>query len=166
MTYKGWREPAEDVRLDGSGVRVALVASRFNESVCSGLLVGAESCLEEHGCGVDERTVVRVPGAWEIPQAASKLARTGEFDAVVGLGALIRGETPHFDYLAAAVAHALARVGLDSGIPTIFGVLTTDTVAQATARSGPGPGNKGREAAHAALSMVRLFRDIDRRGEG
>jgi 6,7-dimethyl-8-ribityllumazine synthase len=150
-------------RLDGSGIRVALVVSRFNDLVTAKLLSGAEDCLERHGCTAEQRTVVRVPGAWEIAQASKKLATRGEFDAIVGLGALIRGETPHFDYLAAQVSRGLAQIGLDSGIPTIFGVLTTDTIEQAMSRAGAKTGNKGWEAALSALEMVNLFRDLERR---
>ena len=149
--------------LDGAGIRVALVVSRFNDVVTAKLLSGAEDCLERHGCKADCRTVVRVPGAWELPLAAKKLAAGGGFDAIVALGALIRGETPHFDYLAAQVARGLAQTGLDSGIPTIFGVLTTDTTDQAVARAGAKTGNKGWEAALSALEMVNLFRDLERR---
>ncbi len=149
-------------RLEGSGVRMALVVSRFNGFVTSKLLAGAEECLELHGCVARQRTVVPVPGAWEIPQVAKKLARTGQFDAILALGALIRGETPHFDYLAAQVARGLAELGLDSGVPTIFGVLTTDTVEQAVARAGAKSANKGWEAALSALEMVNLFRELDR----
>ena len=146
--------------LDGSRIRVALVVSRFNDSVTDKLLDGAEHCLERHGCTAERRKVVRVPGAWEIPQAAKRLAREGGFDVIIGLGALIRGETPHFDVLAAEVARGLGQVGLDSGIPTIFGVLTTDTVEQALARAGTNSRNKGSEAALAALEMAGLFHDI------
>jgi len=152
---------AGEARIDGSGVRVALVVSRFNERVTDQLLAGAEECLERHGCTADRRTIVRVPGAWEIPLAARKLADVGSVDAIVGLGALIRGETPHFDYLAQQVARGLGQVGLDARLPTIFGVLTTDTVEQAVARSGGRSGNKGWDAALAALEMVRVFREID-----
>lgn len=148
--------------LDGTGIRVALVVSRFNDVVTAKLLSGAEDCLERHGCKSDCRTVVRVPGAWELPLAAKKLTTGGGFDAIVALGALIRGETPHFDYLAAQVARGLAQIGLDSGIPTIFGVLTTDTTEQAVARAGAKTGNKGWEAALSALEMVNLFRDLER----
>ena len=148
--------------LDGTGIRVALVVSRFNDMVTAKLLSGAEDCLERHGCKADCRTIVRVPGAWELPLAAKKLAARGEFDAIVALGALIRGETPHFDYLAAQVARGLAQIGLDTGIPTIFGVLTTDTIDQAVSRAGAKTGNKGWEAALSALEMVNLFRDLER----
>lgn len=143
-------------RLDGSRIRVALVVSRFNESVTEKLLDGAVRCLDRHGCGEKRRTVVRVPGAWEIPFAAKAVSAQGRYDVIIGLGALIRGETPHFDVLAAEVARGLGQVGLDSGIPTIFGVLTTDTVEQAQARSGAGSDNKGWEAALAALEMANL----------
>lgn len=146
--------------LDAGGVRVALVVSRFNEFITDRLLEGAEGCLERHGCAAATRTVVRVPGAWEIPQAAKKLADAAKHDAIVGLGALIRGETPHFDVLAAEVARGLGQVALESGIPVIFGVLTTDTVEQAIARSGGRSGNKGCEAALAALEMVQLYRHL------
>jgi 6,7-dimethyl-8-ribityllumazine synthase len=152
-------------RLDGKGVRVALVVSRFNDFVTAKLLSGAEDCLERHGCKAEQRTVVRVPGAWEIPQATKKLAERGGFDAIVGLGALIRGETPHFDYLAAQVARGLAQIGLDTGIPIVFGVLTADTIDQAMARAGAKTGNKGWDAALSALEMVNLFRDIERSSE-
>ena len=145
---------------DGSRIRVALVVSRFNDLVTEKLLDGAERCLELHGCTAERRKVVRVPGAWEIPQAAKRLARGGGFDAIIGLGALIRGETPHFDVLAAEVARGLGQVGLDSGVPTIFGVLTTNTVEQALARAGAKSGNKGWEAALASLEMAGLFRDL------
>jgi 6,7-dimethyl-8-ribityllumazine synthase len=150
-------------RLDGTGIRVALVVSRFNDLVTAKLLTGAEDCLERHGCTADGRTVVRVPGAWELPLAAKKLAAGGGFDAIVALGALIRGETPHFEYLAAQVARSLAQIGLETGVPTIFGVLTTDTIDQAMARAGAKTGNKGWEAALSALEMVNLFRDLERR---
>lgn len=150
-------------RLDGSGIRVALVVSRFNDFITAKLLSGAEDCLERHGCPAEQRMVVRVPGAWEIAQAAKRIAERGGFDAIVGLGALVRGETPHFEYLAPQVARGLAQIGLDFGIPTIFGVLTTDTVDQAVARAGAKTGNKGWEAALSALEMVNLFRELERR---
>jgi len=147
--------------LDARGVRIALVVSRFNDLVTSRLLSGAEDCLERHGGSADDRTVVRVPGSWEIPQAARKLAKTGQFDAIVALGALVRGETAHFDLLAAEAARGLAQVGAESGLPVIFGVLTTDTVEQAMDRAGAKLGNKGWEAALSALEMVSLFRRMD-----
>lgn len=148
-------------KIDGSQIKVALVVSRFNERVTAKLLTGAEERLERDGCSSDRRTVVHVPGAWEIPQAAKRLADSRRFDAVIGLGALIRGETPHFDVLAAEAARGLMQVGMDSGVPTIFGVLTTDTMEQAVERSGGKSGNKGWEAAAAAMEMADLFRRID-----
>jgi 6,7-dimethyl-8-ribityllumazine synthase len=144
--------------LDAREIRVVLVVSRFNELITERLLSGAEDCLERHGGDADSRTVVRVPGSWEIPQAARKLATSGQYDAVVALGALIRGETPHFDLLAAEVTKGLAQIAGESGIPVIFGVLTTDTVEQAMDRSGAKYGNKGWEAAQSAIEMVNLFR--------
>jgi 6,7-dimethyl-8-ribityllumazine synthase len=149
---------AGESRVDGSSLRIALVVSRFNERVTEGLLRGAEACLDEHGCGADRRRVFRVPGAWEIPALARRTAESGRFDAVVTLGALIRGETAHFDVLASSVAHSLACLAREADVPIVFGVLTTDNGAQAIARSEPGPRNKGREAARSALEMIALFR--------
>ena len=145
-----------DARLDGSDLRIALVVSRYNDCVTDRLLLGAQSYLDEHGCLSERRTVIHVPGAWELPLAASRIAGSGDVDAIVALGALIRGETSHFEHIAAAVAAGLARVALDSGVPTSFGVLTTDTVEQALARAGGVRGDKGREAAQAALEMALL----------
>ena len=136
------------------------MVSTFNDEVTARLLKGAEEYLERQGCSADCRTVVKVPGAWEIPLAARKLAERGKLDAIVALGALVRGETAHFDVLAAAVAGALAEVGRDCGIPLAFGVLTTDTLDQALARAGSGSSNKGWEAARAALEMVGVCRRL------
>ena len=146
--------------IDGQGLEVALVVSRFNEPVTSRLLQGAEDCLERHGCSSEHRTVFRVPGSWELPQAARKAVSMGQYDAVIALGALIRGETPHFDVLAAAVSHSLAQLGTESGVPVIFGVLTTDTAEQALDRAGAKKGNKGWDAALAAVEMVSLYRHM------
>lgn len=142
--------------LDGQGAKVALVVSRFNDFVTGKLLQGAEDCLERHGC--EDRSVYRVPGSWEIPPVVRKLAGSGQFDAVVALGALIRGETPHFDVLAAAVTRSLAQINLESTVPVIFGILTTDTVEQAIDRAGAKAGNKGWEAALSAVEMINLYR--------
>jgi len=147
--------------LDGKGVKVALVVSRFNDAITRRLLSGAEDCLERHGCSAECRSVLRVPGAWELPLAVNRLAERGGFDAIVALGALIRGETPHFDVLAAQTAKGLAEVGMRCGVPVIFGVLTTDTLEQAMDRSGSKGGNKGWDAALSALEMVSLFRGIE-----
>lgn len=146
--------------LDAKGMRFALLVARTNDLVGIRLLAGAEDCLERHGAPAEDRTVVRVPGAWELPLAASKLAKTGRFDAIVALGALIRGETPHFDFLAAEAAKGLAHAAIESGIPVIFGVLTTETLDQAMERAGAKGGNKGWEAALAAVEMVSLYRRL------
>ena len=147
-------------RLDGSGIRVALVVARFNDLVTSKLLSGAEDCLERHGCTEDLRTVVRVPGSWEIPLVVAKLAESGKYDAVIALSVLIRGETPHFDVLAASVSRGLADAGVETGIPVIFGVLTTDTLEQAMERAGAKAGNKGWDASLSAIEMVHLYRQM------
>ena len=145
-------------KLDAKGMRFALVVSRTNDFVASRLLAGAEDCLERHGAGANARTVVRVPGSWELPQAAARLAASGKFDALVALGALLRGETPHFDVLAAEVAKGLAQVAIQSGVPVAFGVVTADSLEQAIERAGAKSGNKGWDAALAAVEMVRLYR--------
>jgi len=144
--------------LDAKGLKIALVVSRFNDFITTALLRGAEDFLDRHGCPDKDRTVVRVPGSWEIPQVARKLAEGKKFDAIIALGALVRGETPHFDLLAAEVAKGLAHLGMESGIPVIFGVLTTDTVEQAIDRAGAKAGNKGWDAALSAVEMVNLYR--------
>jgi len=144
--------------LDAQGIKVVLVVSRFNDVITERLLAGAEDCLERHGCVEDNRTVVRVPGAWEIPLATRKLVQSGKFDAIVALGALVRGDTPHFDFLAAEVSKGLGQIALDADIPVIYGVLTSDTVEQAMDRAGAKGGNKGWDAALSAIEMVNLFR--------
>jgi 6,7-dimethyl-8-ribityllumazine synthase len=160
MTRSSMPSPAERPRPDGSRVRVALVVSRFNHDVSTRLLAGAEACLEQHGCTAERRRVIYVPGAFEVPQAARKLALSGKYDAIIGLGAVIRGETAHFEYVAGAAAQGLAQVGLETGVPTAFGVLTTETLEQAMARAGSGADNKGWEAAVSALEMAGLFREL------
>ena len=144
----------------GTDARFALVASRYNPSVVDGLLAGARTALAEAGVPDDHVTVFRVPGAFEIPQAARQLAATHTYDAVVCLGCLIKGDTMHFEYLASASALGIMEVAAASDVPLTFGVLTTLTEAQALERSAPGTGNKGREAALAALEMVSLFRRL------
>lgn len=143
---------------DATAFRFAVVVSRFNEAVTDSLRDAATSALQEAGASQVE--VLSVPGAFEIPQAARAAAESGRFDAVICLGCIIRGETPHFDYLASAVAHGITAAAADTGIPMSFGVLTTATVEQATARSGPGADNKGREAAAAAIEMAVLYRAL------
>ena len=146
--------------LDAKGLKVALIVSRFNAHVTERLLQGAQDCLARHGASPESHTVVRVPGSWEIPVTARRLAASGDYQAIIGLGALIRGETPHFDILAAEVAKGLAQVGMESGLPVIFGVLTTETVEQAVDRSGAKLGNKGWDAALSAIEMASLFRRL------
>ncbi len=141
--------------MSGVGRRFAVVASRFNAHVTDVLLERAVATLEEHGAGrVD---VYRVPGAWELPQACDLLARAGEHDALLALGCLIRGDTPHFEVIAAEAARGLGRVALDHHLPVLFGVLTTETDDQAVTRADPARGDKGREVALAALEMADLF---------
>jgi 6,7-dimethyl-8-ribityllumazine synthase len=144
--------------LDAKGVRFGLVVSRFNDLLTARLLEGALDCLARHGARDEDLVVVRVPGAWELPMAAAKLAGTDRCDAVIALGVLVRGATPHFEYLAAETAKGLAQVALDRGVPVAFGVLTTDTLEQAVERAGSKAGNKGWQAAQAAIEMVQLYR--------
>ena len=141
--------------------RFAVVVSRFNAEVTDGLLAGALSALDAAGVTADARTIVRVPGAFELPVTAQRLAESGRFDAVVCLGCLIKGDTMHFEYLAEAVSQGLSRVALDSGVPVAFGVLTTLTDEQALERARPGDANKGAEVARAAIEMASLFRSLD-----
>ena len=137
--------------------RFAIVVSRFNEEITEGLLAGAREALRDAGVRDDAVAVFHVPGAFEIPLAAKRAAESGEFSAVICLGCLIKGETMHFEYIADAASHGIMQVGLETGVPIAFGVLTTLTDAQAEERAAPGPGNKGREAAAAALEMARLL---------
>lgn len=142
-----------------AGGRFAIAVSRFNSDITEGLLEGALTVLGEAGISRETITVVRVPGAFELPLSALRLARSGRYDAVICLGCLIKGETMHFEYLAAAVSHGVMDASLATGVPIAFGVLTTLDEDQARARSAPGLENKGREAALAALEMARLCRD-------
>ena len=140
-----------------SGQRFALVASRFNEFITSRLIDGATDCLLRHGAAEDNITVVWVPGAWEIPAASAKLAAANSYDGIICLGAVIRGSTGHYDHVAAEVSKGVARVGLTSGLPVIFGVLTCDTIEQAIERAGTKAGNMGFKAAQSAIEMVNLY---------
>jgi 6,7-dimethyl-8-ribityllumazine synthase len=151
-------------RLDASGLRIAIVASRFNEEITEALLEGAVSCLGRHGAEEGSVEVFRVPGAFEVPMTAARIARLERFDAIVAIGALIRGETPHFDHISAQVTHALSEVGVTLDVPVSFGVITCDTSEQAIARSSGGA-NKGWEAALAAIEMATLWREIDEAAE-
>jgi 6,7-dimethyl-8-ribityllumazine synthase len=146
--------------LNAQGKRFALVVSRFNEFITRKLLDGAIDCLVRHGAPHDGIAVAWVPGAFEIPLAAKKLALSRKYDAVVCLGAVIRGSTPHFDVVAAEVSKGVAMVGLETGLPVVFGVLTTDTIEQAIERAGAKAGNKGWDAALSAIEMVDLFTKI------
>jgi len=141
----------------GRGRRFAIVAARFNEVVTAKLLTGAVDCLSSHDVEGDDLDVAWVPGAFELPLAARALATTGGYDAVICLGAVIRGETPHFDLVASQAAEGIRRVAEDTGVPVIFGVLTTDTLDQAVERAGGSHGNKGWDAAMAAIEMASLL---------
>lgn len=143
-----------------TGCRFAIVVSRFNEEITSGLLSGARTTLLDAGVRDDDVTLVHVPGAFEIPVAALHLAETGRFDAVICLGCLIKGDTMHFEYIADAASHGIMNVSVTTGVPAAFGVLTALTEEQAMVRSGPGEGNKGREAALAAIEMATLFKKL------
>ncbi|RKQ63764.1 6,7-dimethyl-8-ribityllumazine synthase [Thermovibrio guaymasensis] len=147
--------------LNAEGLKFAIVVSRFNSFITERLLEGALDCLVRHGCSKDNIEIFKIPGAFEIPLVAKKLAER-DYDAVIALGAVIRGETPHFDYVAAEVSKGVASVSLETGKPVIFGVLTTDTVEQAIDRAGAKAGNKGWEAALAAIEMVNLLKGMER----
>jgi 6,7-dimethyl-8-ribityllumazine synthase len=142
------------------GLRLGVVVSRFNDFITSNLLTGALDVFSQ--CGVDEEDlkVLKVPGAFEIPQAAKKLCSTGNYDAIVCLGAVIRGETSHFDYICAEASRGVGQVGLEFNVPVLFGVLTTENFEQAVARSGSGSSNKGRETALAAIEMATLYKKL------
>jgi len=146
--------------LDAAGARFGLVVSRFNDLLTGRLLEGAIDCLVRHGAADGDITVVKVPGSWEIPFVAERLASSGKYDAIIGLGVLIRGATPHFDYIAGEAAKGLAQAALSTGVPVAFGILTTDTLEQAIERSGSKAGNKGWQAAQAAIEMVQLYRAL------
>ncbi|MDD4239164.1 MAG: 6,7-dimethyl-8-ribityllumazine synthase [Desulfotomaculaceae bacterium] len=147
--------------LLGQGLKFGLIAGRFNEFITNKLLSGALDALKRHGVAEQDTEVAWVPGAFEIPMVASKMASTKKYDAVICLGAVIRGATPHFDYVAGEVTKGVAKVGLDSGIPTIFGVITADTIEQAIERAGTKAGNKGWDAAVTAIEMANLMRNIN-----
>lgn len=146
--------------LRGEGRRIAIVVSRFNEDVTDRLLAGAQACLEEHGVKADDTAVYSVPGAWELPLAVDRLLHAGGWDAVIALGCVIRGDTPHFDYVAGGATDGLLRAALDYGVPVAFGLLTTEDRAQALARAGGRAGNKGWDAALTALEMADLYTRI------
>jgi 6,7-dimethyl-8-ribityllumazine synthase len=145
---------------NGSGFRFAIVASRFNEEITNGLLKGARQALADASVRDEDVTILRVPGAFEIPVAALRAAETGRFDAVICIGCLIKGETMHFEYIASAACHAIADAAAATGVPMALGVLTALTEEQAMARAADGPANKGREAALAAVEMATLFHQL------
>ncbi|MBX5446174.1 6,7-dimethyl-8-ribityllumazine synthase [Sphaerobacter sp.] len=147
--------------LTGRGLRIGIVVARFNEFVTSKLMEGALDALVRHEVDPDAIDVLWVPGSFEIPLAAKRMADSGRYDAVVCLGAVIRGATPHFDYVAAEVAKGVANVSLATGVPVIFGVLTTDTIEQAIERAGTKAGNKGFDAAVTAIEMANALRQLD-----
>lgn len=141
-------------------MRIAIVVSRFNDFVTDRLLAGAQDVLQREGIDAADIDLLRVPGAFEVPIAAQRVAETGRVAAVICLGCLIRGATPHFDYIASACAHGITTAAAATGVPMAFGVLTTNSVEEALERAGPGDDNKGREAARAALDMARLFESL------
>ena len=147
--------------LNGRGRRFAIVLSRFNSLVTEQLLEGAVDCLLRHGAEEADLTVIRVPGAWELPQVAGKLAGNASHDAVIALGCVIRGATPHFEYVAGEAARGLGQVARSASVPVVFGVLTTDTVEQALERAGTKAGNKGWDAALGALELASLYEQLD-----
>lgn len=142
------------------GVKVGIVAARFNEFIVSKLIGGAQDALVRHGVSDDDIELAWVPGAFEIPMVAKKMAESGRYDAVICLGAIIKGSTSHYDYVCAEVSKGVAAVGLETGVPTLFGVLTTDNIEQAIERAGTKAGNKGYDAACSAIEMINLFKNI------
>ena len=146
--------------LQGAGLQIAVVLSRFNDAIGNRLLEGSLDTLRRHGVAEEDIALARVPGAFEIPVAAQELARTGRYGAVICLGAVIRGATAHFDYVAGPLASSLASIALQTGVPILFGVLTTDTIEQAVERAGTKAGNKGSDVAVAAIEMANLLRQI------
>lgn len=146
--------------LNASGMRIAIVAARFNEFIVDALVKGAEDCLIRHGAKDTDIHVIKVPGAFEMPLALQKVSESGDYDAIVALGAVIRGATPHFEYISAACTNGIAKVSLESGVPISNGVLTVNSIEQAIERAGTKAGNKGAEAALGAIEMVALLRQL------
>lgn len=147
-------------KVVGQGIKIGIVAARFNEFIVSKLVGGAQDALIRHGVEDDDITLVWVPGAFEIPMIANKMAASGKYDAVICLGAVIKGSTSHYDYVCAEVSKGIAQVGLNTSVPTIFGVLTTDNIEQAIERAGTKSGNKGYDAACTAIEMVNLIKNM------
>lgn len=144
----------------GSNIKVGIIAARFNEFIVSRLVGGAQDALVRHGVNDDDISVAYVPGAFEIPLAAKKMAQSGKYDAVICLGAVIKGATSHYDYVCAEVSKGVASVSLETGVPVLFGVLTTDNIEQAIERAGTKAGNKGYDVACSAMEMVNLFKEF------
>lgn len=147
-------------KLTAKNMKIAIVVARFNEFITSKLLSGCIDCLIRHEAADEDLTVAWVPGAFEIPMAAKKLAESGKYDAVICLGAVIRGATPHFDYVCAEASKGIAQVSMQTGVPVAFGVLTTENIQQAVERAGTKAGNKGVDCAMAAMEMVNLFKEM------
>ena len=148
-------------KLVSEGIRIGVVCSRFNDFIVSKLLSGCEDVLLRHGVQGEDIAVAWVPGAFEIPLVAAKMAKSGKFDAVIALGSVIRGSTSHYDYVCSEVSKGIAQAALESGVPVLFGVLTTETLEQAIERAGSKAGNKGAECAQGAIEMVNLLRSLD-----
>jgi 6,7-dimethyl-8-ribityllumazine synthase len=146
--------------LKGEGLKIAIVTSRFNEFITDRLLSGAMDALQRHGVASDEITVARTPGGFEVPLVAKQLASSGNYNAVIALSAVIRGETPHFDFVASEMAKGIARASMDTGVPIIYGAVTADTLEQAINRAGAKNGNKGFMAAEAAIEMANLLKEL------
>lgn len=146
---------------EGKGLKIAIVASRFNEFITAKLVGGAEDCLRRHDVADEDITLAWVPGAFEIPLVAKKLAATKKYDAVICVGAVIRGATSHYDYVCAEVSKGIAAASMETGVPVLFGVLTTDTIEQAVERAGTKAGNKGYDCALGAIEMAGLLRKVD-----
>ena len=147
-------------KLTAKNMKIAIVVARFNEFITSKLLSGCIDCLIRHEAADEDLTVAWVPGAFEIPMAAKKLAESGKYDAVICLGAVIRGATPHFDYVCADASKGIAQVSMQTGVPVAFGVLTTENIQQAVERAGTKAGNKGVDCAMTAMEMVNLFKEM------
>ncbi|MFO0652532.1 MAG: 6,7-dimethyl-8-ribityllumazine synthase [Polyangiales bacterium] len=162
MSDDGLRMTVIEGDLVATGARVAVLASRFNHSIGDRLVEGALDCLRRHGAA--EATVVRAPGSWELPVVCRTLAKSGRYDAIVAVGAVIRGSTAHFEYVAGEVTKGLASVSLDTGVPVAFGVITTENIEQAIERAGTKAGNKGWEAALSAIEMISLQKALTRHG--
>jgi 6,7-dimethyl-8-ribityllumazine synthase len=146
--------------LNASGIKIAIVVARFNEFFSEKLLEGALDCFKRHGGSGDDISIVRVPGSFEIPYAASRLAKSKKYDSVICLGVVIRGQTPHYEYINNEVAKGIAKISLENDLPVIFGLVTADTLEQAIERCGSKSGNKGFVAAMTAIEMVNLFKEI------